>query len=132
MKNEARTMTWWLLSILLMLLTAATGVAQDLSVDLAMEANPSPYISDWSEGRVSATLIVRNESSEDRFVKVRVRIFEGSSTLGTPIVASKLPEMPVLVVAPLPEVGRPRRADVVDVVAAELQGQLLEVVVVVG
>ncbi len=71
---------------------ANTALAQDFQVGLAMSPNPSPFLSDWEERTETVTMTITNLSQNDRLVKVKAQIFQGSALRAE----TNTPDMPAI------------------------------------
>ncbi|MCO5250450.1 MAG: hypothetical protein M9949_03400 [Candidatus Kapabacteria bacterium] len=90
-----------ILSISLLLLASIfTNSFGQLNVQLAISPNPSPYLSDWQERRETATMIITNSSSDQFFVKLHTRIYQGGFSDGEIQAQTITERMPVMFIEP--------------------------------
>jgi DNA repair exonuclease SbcCD ATPase subunit len=90
-----------ILSISLLLIACVfTNSFGQLNVQLAISPNPSPYLSDWQERRETATMIITNSSTDQFFVKLHTRIYQGGFSDGALQAQTITEKMPVLFINP--------------------------------
>lgn len=65
---------------LLILLFGGVCAQGQLSVNLIMSPNPSPYLSDWQTRQETARFIVRNNSTQPTVVKITTKVYGGGGS----------------------------------------------------
>ena len=74
--------------------------SQDISVEVSISPRPSPYLSDWQDRTETATLVVINETADERYVRIYTKIFRGGFSSGDLQAESDIYKMPVIMVPP--------------------------------
>lgn len=105
------------LFIILSCLFSGEIIAQN--IQLVMNPNPSPFISDWRDRKEVATLIINNPGTSDVRVKLKTEVFDGKGTL---VANTDQNKMPVLTAAPGVSTYNPE--DIIPLTAVIYKGNL--------
>ena len=80
------------LTLAFLIMGTGTCLAQQFQIGLAMSPNPSPFLSDWEERTETVIVTVTNLSQNDRLVKIKAQIFQGSALRAE----TNTPDMPII------------------------------------
>ncbi len=118
------------LKLLLILIVSIHFASGQLDVQLIISPSPSPYISDWKNRRETATLIIRNTSTDVFFIRLHTRIYQGSFTSGLLQVQTVPEKMSVMAIEPGLTVLDP--TELFPMEALEFYGGINEIVIRTG